>query len=103
ADVTLATRTRAQRAPREAQSGQSSCLARRWLLAHSFLLVIQASARGTDAERASPLTGNSLRAGGVITALSCDKRFTVQADRKPHKAAFFLLEIRTAVPAVHWT
>ena len=60
-------------------------------------LHVQASARGTDAERASWFEGP----GGVITALSCDERDTVQADSKPLRAAFFLPEIRIAFLAVH--
>ena len=60
-------------------------------------LHVQASARGTDAERASWFEGP----GGVITALSCDERNTLWPDRKPLCAAFFLPEIRIAHLAVH--
>ena len=75
-----------RRAPREAQRGQDilvyGALATN---SQSRPIQIQASARGTDAERASRVQW----AGGVITALSCDEQEPRKPGTEPICAAYF--------------
>jgi hypothetical protein len=98
ADADLALTTRAQAGAEGGRKRPRTPARRLCAFGARSHTVFQASARGTDAERARHVQ----RAGGVITALSCDEGNAAMLDRKPLEAARFIAKIRAAEPGLYW-